>query len=39
MRVKLCGSQRRFYSLADETDQSLDVLGSRCQEELLANKH
>ena len=30
--------ERRLRSLAEETDQSLDVLGSRRQEELLANK-
>src|SRR5438552_17926488 len=38
VRLQLCCSQRRFCSLAEEADQSLDVLRSRCHEELLANK-
>ena len=38
VRLQLCCSQRRFCSLAEEADQSLDVLRSRCHEELLANE-
>ena len=30
--------QDRAWPLAEEADQSLDVLGGRCQEELLTNK-
>ena len=30
--------ESRIWSLAEEAHQSFDVLGSRCQEELLTNK-
>jgi hypothetical protein len=29
---------QRVLSIGEEADQSLEVLGSRCQEELLSNK-
>ena len=36
-RLGRCG-ERWLRPSAEEADQSLDVLGSRCQEELLPNK-